>query len=220
MENNPESRVEYVRRVQGLPWYDRFLVEFLAFIRASKGAGKGSRILCVQCGSGTLAVKLAKLGAKVTAVDSSEGLVDATAAAAKRAHIRDLQALRADPFDLQFETDSFDLVVAVTLLGGLDEPEAAVGEMARVTAADGAVTTLEPSFGVRPEQVLAFTARHALTGFSFKAFQAWSEEAQAGNRFSASELERLYRKAGLSVSRQEEQMDHFLLATYGVKGSP
>ena len=213
MGNRKDPRTEYIRQVQELQWYDRLTSAFVAFLRPRKGA----RILCVQCGSGLLAVKMAKRGAGVTALDSSLDLVNITAAAAKRARIRDFQALRGNPLDLPFDAESFDLVVAVTLLTGLEEPEAALAEMARVAAADGIVATLEPSVEVRSERVLSFTAKNSLRGFSFKAFQDWCEDAQAGERFSTIELERLYRKAGLAVLRSEEQMGRLLLATSGVK---
>ncbi len=213
MGNKMDPRAEYIKQVQGLSWYDRLISEFVDFLRPRKGAD----ILCVQCGSGLLAVKLAKRGAEVTALDSLPDLVDTAAAAAKRARVRNLKVLSGDPLDLPFDAERFDLVVAVTLLSGLEKPEVAMAEMARVAAADGVVATLEPSVEVRSERILSFTGKNSLTGFSFKAFQAWCEEAQAGERFSAIGLERLYEKAGLAVSRSEEQMDRLLLATFGMK---
>lgn len=216
MENNIDIRAEHIGRVQKLQWYDRLISDFVAFLRPRKGV----EILCVQCGSGSLAVKLAKRGATVTAVDTLPDLVNITAAAAKRARVRNFHVVSGDPLDLPFSAEGFDLVVAVTLLSGLGEPELAMAEMARVVAVGGAVATLEPTVEVRPERVLSFTGKNSLTGFSFKAFQAWCEEAQAGERFSAIELDRLYQKAGLAVLRSEEQMDRLLLATFGVKKPP
>ncbi len=213
MDNNIDIRAEHIGRVQELQWYDRLISDFVAFLRPRKGV----EVLCVQCGSGSLAVKMAKRGAAVTAIDGLPDLVNITAAAAKRARLRNFQAMGGDPLDLPFSADKFDLVVAVTLLSGLDELELAMAEMARVATVGGAVATLEPSVEVRSERVLSFTGKNSLTGFSFKAFQAWCEEAQAGERFSTIELERLYRKAGLAVLRSEEQMDRLLLATLGIK---
>jgi len=212
---NIDERAEYVTRVQTLPWYDRLLCDFVAFLNPARGAS----ILCIQGGSGGLAIKLAKRGLAVVNTDSSSALVEMTRIAVARGRARGLEVIKADHLQLPLEDGRFDMVVAVTLLGSLDDPVPALLEMGRVTAPGGVVATLDPSLELRSERSLAFTARNSLRGFSFKAFQSWCQEAQQGERFSPLELERLYKRAGLVTGRSEEQMGRMLLATMAHKSS-
>ncbi len=215
MVQNIDERTEYVARVQTLPWYDRLLGDFVAFLNPARETS----ILCVQGGSGGLAIKLAKRGLTVVNTDSSPDLVEFTRLAVKRGRARALETIKADHLQLPFEDGRFDMVVAVTLLGSEDDPVPALLEMGRVAAPAGVVATLDPSIELRSERALAFTARNSLRGFSFKAFQSWCQEAQQGERFSTLELESLYKRAGLVAGRFEEQMERMLVATIAHKSS-
>jgi SAM-dependent methyltransferase len=90
-----------------------------------------SRVLEVGCGAGELAERIAReLGADVTAVDSSERMVELTAGRGIDARVADVQAL---PFD----DGSFDCVVAGWVLYHVPDRARAIAECGRVLAPGG-----------------------------------------------------------------------------------
>ncbi|MGJ3260595.1 MAG: methyltransferase domain-containing protein [Rhodospirillales bacterium] len=105
-------------------------------IGAFMGPAKGLQILDVGCGDGVLAVNLANSGAHVTGVDVSERMIEAARARA-RGDGADISFRVANAGDLPFEDDTFDAVVAVTVLCFVEDPEAAIKEMRRVLKPGG-----------------------------------------------------------------------------------
>ncbi len=213
MNNQTRSQIDHYDRVQRLPWYDHYVTQFARFI----GPERGIAALCVQCGPGLMARKLGKLGVDVCAIDDSEAMVEMAAAGARRGRVRNMTAQTASSTAIPFSDGTFDLTVAVTLIHAVDDPIAVLAEMARVTKVGGIVATLDPSLEMRSERVLSYVAKNSLTGFEFKCFQAWSDEARERERLSVFDLERLYGKAGLEPPVIEEQMDRMLLAVKGRK---
>lgn len=135
---------------------------------------RGRPVLEVCCGSGMMSEDLARLGARVTGIDFSEGAI---VRAAERARRFDFAArfLVADVEALPFGDQSFAVVAVHDGLHHLDDPYRALREMTRV--AKDAVLILEP-------------ARAALTRYAVAL--GFSEEVEeAGNyvhRFRAVDL--------------------------------
>lgn len=215
MNRQEQAQIEYYESLQKLPWYEKLTTDFVEFV----GARRGISALCVQSGPGLVSRKLAKAGLEVTALDNSRAVLDSAAAHAKRRRLRNISHVFGDAADMPFPDGSFDLVIAVTLIGALEHPQPVLDEIARVAVRGGMVATLDPSVELRPERVLFFATRNALTGPVFKAFQAWCAEAVERERFSVLDIERLYRKAGLTAPETEEQMDRILLAAKAFKAS-
>jgi ubiquinone/menaquinone biosynthesis C-methylase UbiE len=96
----------------------------------------GRRVLDVGTGDGTYACAAAERGARVVAVDPSVDMLDA---ASRRARERALAIeLREGSVQrLPFEDESFDVVVAVTVLCFVENPRLAVHEIVRVLAPGG-----------------------------------------------------------------------------------
>jgi ubiquinone/menaquinone biosynthesis C-methylase UbiE len=98
----------------------------------------GTRALEVGCGSGVLAVELARRDLQVDAVDLSPALVDATQRRADAAGVGGrLAAGIGDAARLDFADDSFALVVAVAVLPWVESTPAVLAEVARVLAPGG-----------------------------------------------------------------------------------
>lgn len=100
------------------------------------GPVAGKRLLDVGCGDGVLSVRLAQAGADVTGLDNEPRML---VAARRRANETGLQISFVDGTAQALPMDecSFDIVVAVTVLCFVAEPDRAFHEMARVLRPGG-----------------------------------------------------------------------------------
>lgn len=94
------------------------------------------RVLDVGTGDGQYAIAAATRGAKVTALDRDQSMLDAAHLRARALGLR-LQLHRGDAKLLPFPDASFDVVIAVTVLCMLPDAGAAIREMARVVRPGG-----------------------------------------------------------------------------------
>jgi demethylmenaquinone methyltransferase/2-methoxy-6-polyprenyl-1,4-benzoquinol methylase len=116
------------------PLWRRFLVSRLPRV--------GGNVLDVATGTGLVASELLRRGFRVTALDQSPEMLDvARARLAGRAEL-----VEASAESLPFEDASFDHLTFTYLLRYVDDPGAALAELARVVRPGGAVAALE--FGV------------------------------------------------------------------------
>ena len=94
------------------------------------------RILEIGCGDGDLAVTLAELGGRVAAIDASEPMIAAARQRAAEHHVRvDFRVGRAQR--VPFDDNSFDIVVAVTILCFVRDATPVFQEIARVLKPGG-----------------------------------------------------------------------------------
>jgi ubiquinone biosynthesis O-methyltransferase len=100
------------------------------------GPVSGKGLLDVGCGDGVLSVRLAQSGADVTGLDSEPRML---VAARRRANESGVQVsfIEGAAQALPLDGGSFDIVVAVTMLCFVADPEHAVHEMARVLRPGG-----------------------------------------------------------------------------------
>ena len=97
----------------------------------------GKRALDVGCGAGLLAEPLARLGAKVTAIDAAPELIDAAKAHAVGTGLSiDYRALGVESLDGQY-----DLVTAMEVIEHVADPQAFVSDLA-ARLADGGLLIL------------------------------------------------------------------------------
>jgi ubiquinone/menaquinone biosynthesis C-methylase UbiE len=120
--------------------YDRFMGRYSVRLAPTfadfAGVGPGQSVLDVGCGPGALTTELVqRVGATaVAAVDPSEQFV--TAARDRHPGV-DVQ--RAPAEELPFADDEFDAALAQLVVHFMADPVSGLGEMARVTHADGVV---------------------------------------------------------------------------------
>jgi ubiquinone biosynthesis O-methyltransferase len=100
------------------------------------GPPAGLRILDVGCGDGILVLDLAGRGAHATGVDASAAMVAAARARAHR-HRRDVSFDMARAEALPFQSQTFDVVVAVTVLCFIEDAARVLGELTRVLKPGG-----------------------------------------------------------------------------------
>ena len=180
-EGGPYER--YVGR-----WSRRVAPELLE----SLGVPPGKRWLDVGCGTGALTEAILETAAprEVVGIDPSGGFVEYA-----RGHVRDGRArfLSADARELPFADGAFDAVVSALVLNFVPEPERAVAEMARVTAAAGAVGAYVWDYADAMEVIRRFWEAAA-------ALDPDAAELDEGRRFPLCRpepLEQLFRGAGL-----------------------
>ena len=100
------------------------------------GDVRGRRALDIGCGDGVLAIELAKRGAAVVGLDADQAMLDAAHRRCQEAKA-DVTLCLGRAEQLPFDDDSFDLVVAVTILCFVPQAEQTFAEIGRVLRPGG-----------------------------------------------------------------------------------
>jgi SAM-dependent methyltransferase len=129
---------DYLRR----PGYPPALAERLLAL----AGGPGARIADLGAGTGALALPLARLGARVAAVEPARAMLDALAAAARGL---DVDPVHAAAEDTGLAPGTFDLVLVADALHWIDA-ERGGAEAARLLAPRGVLAVLVPSLADTP----------------------------------------------------------------------
>jgi ubiquinone/menaquinone biosynthesis C-methylase UbiE len=123
-----EARILRRRQQVALTWVEQL----------SRSHPAGLRVLEIGCGAGATAVELARRGHLVAALDPSPAMLQRTRNHAVTSGVGELVTpLPGDAQRLGFATGTFDLVLALGVLSWLEDPSAAIKELARVTRPDG-----------------------------------------------------------------------------------
>jgi len=119
------------------------------------GAGPGTRLLDVGCGSGLTLVLAAERGAIPSGIDISPGLLDIARDRLPQADLRE-----ADMESLPFGDATFDAVTGVNAFQFAGDPRRALREAARVTRPGGRVVA---SLFAAPERSQGTVAHEAMS---------------------------------------------------------
>ncbi|WP_393062556.1 methyltransferase domain-containing protein [Streptomyces sp. LN549] len=108
----------------------------------------GMSVLDVGCGPGTITADLAALVApgRVTAVDTTQEILDQAAEAASERGLENVEFAVADVHALEFPDDSFDVVHAHQVLQHVGHPVQALREMRRVCRPGGIVAARDSDY--------------------------------------------------------------------------
>ena len=178
--------------VLGRHWYD---------------AGPEGRILDVGCGPGFFPIILGREGHSVTAVDYTEAMLDQARENCSRYGV-DAEFMRMDAQHLDFDDDSFDVVISRNLVWDLESPRGAYREWLRVVRPGG--------------KLMVFDGNHYLYIYD----EEYAEVREGDRRISAehdhmngvdaSIMERIARELPLSRERRP-QWDVDTLIEMGAK---
>ncbi|KKS95350.1 MAG: 3-demethylubiquinone-9 3-O-methyltransferase [Microgenomates group bacterium GW2011_GWC1_43_13] len=106
---------------------------------------KGKSFLDTGCGLGYFSEKANKLGAKVTAVDIGENLVDITRKRVKKGNFK-----TASASDLPFRDEVFDVILSTEVVEHVENPQKALKEAVRVLKKNGVLVITTPNRLFKP----------------------------------------------------------------------
>jgi ubiquinone/menaquinone biosynthesis C-methylase UbiE len=97
-----------------------------------------ARILEIGCGAGLTTIDIARRGYRVTAVDTSQAMVELASENARKSSLDSLVSFhQADIHNLKFEEHSFDLVIALGVIPWLPDITQALDRMTRLVRKGG-----------------------------------------------------------------------------------
>jgi ubiquinone/menaquinone biosynthesis C-methylase UbiE len=97
-----------------------------------------ARVLEIGCGAGLMTSALAKRGFVIDAIDHAQAMVDLTLEHARQKGIlNQIRACTGDIHELSYESQSFDLIVALGVIPWLHDFKKALTEIIRVTKPRG-----------------------------------------------------------------------------------
>ena len=122
---------------------------------------RGARVLDCAAGTGELSLAAAKKAASVLCTDNSPEMLKVAEKKAKKRGFENISFERANIFHLDCKDEEFDVVIAGNVLHLLDDPEAALKELCRVTKSGGRI--LLPTFTLKKKL--------AITDFMLKVYK-------------------------------------------------
>ena len=182
----------------------------LAFANLQEFLPQATRSLLaldLGCGTGAIAVRLARLGLHVTLLDASPPMLDFAKRAAREAGVTERIALKhgdAGQLATLFDAGSFDLILCHNILEYVDDPGAALR---------GAASTLRDRSGIlsvlvrnQAGEVLKAAIQEGDLGASEHNLTAeWGHESLYGGRvrlFTAESLQAMLAAASFAVSAE------------------
>lgn len=150
--------------------------------------------LDVGCGPGLLPKHLAQAGLAATGIDR-----DYRQFLPRPLHPR---AVCGDALQLPFKQHSFNLVSAVNVLFLLPDAAPALSEIRRVLRPDGRLGMLNPSEQMSLAAVEHLITARGLDGLAAASLRTWARNAEAGQRWDESAIQRQLAHAGFRVERQ------------------
>ena len=109
------------------------------------GLERGSKVLDLGCGPGLFSILMARMGMEVIGVDYSPRMVE-TARENALVEGLEIEFMRMDAQDMDFDDGTFDAVVSRNMFWTLPEPERCYSEVSRVLKHGGKLLVMDGNF--------------------------------------------------------------------------
>ena len=187
------------QKINELNWYKEMLHHW---VKKQKLKPK-SRLLEVGSATGLLSSHLDSLGHNVVGIDISKKMV-------KKAQKENpnIRFFVRDALELKFKTESFDAVLASSLLNVVDDRVAVLKEMLRVCKQSGIVSFLVPLKGFNNRDLECLINTYQLTNFSKEALKAWHKLA---TKLSMEEIEEVVAQSGGEILSVEYYLSEMVI---------
>ena len=192
-------------KINQLDWYKSTLHQWVD----DQCFPSNSKVLEVGCATGALTTYIASTGCVPTGVDLSIDMIGV----AKHKNT-DIEYFEADVMNLPFKDNSFDVVLATSLINIVDDKTKAISELSRTCKKGGLITILVPSVGFEDKDLLSLQSSVCSSGFSAVALKAWHENPP---KMEASDIEDLYRQAGLSEITTKYYLQGMVISASAIK---
>jgi S-adenosylmethionine-dependent methyltransferase len=162
MAHLAEDQIAAWRAYNETPW-GRLRLDLIWAALDTRITSPPKRVLDVGCGSGETAIRFARAGSEVIAIDASPVMVaEAEARASKEDVALTCAVLRVDEIESELAGETFDLVLCHNVLGYVADPAAACSTMAALLADEGQLSITAANRLAEP--LRAALMRHDLTG--------------------------------------------------------
>jgi ubiquinone/menaquinone biosynthesis C-methylase UbiE len=205
--------VTYFTRVQATSGWDRVLASFARFVAPDRTA----QVLDVGCGPGSLVRRLACEVAFAYGCDADRYMIQQAQHLANEAGLRNVEFRLGTLPDLPYASDRFDAVTATNVIFLQRNPTSAVREMARACQIGGTVAMLNPSPQMSVATAIAYADQHGLTDLNRVSFMNWGNVAEQAQRFSETQIVKMFEVAGLSEIVIEAKIGGLALFAKGRK---
>ena len=182
-------------KINQLPWYKSMLEEWISH----QNLEPNSKILEIGCATGVLSNYLSTLSYVPTGVDRSKKMIGRA-----KENYPHLNFYVEDATKLPFESNTFDVLLASSLVNIIDEKEKLLLEMKRLVKAEGSISFLVPLQSFNNKNLTKLNNSLGLKGFSKSALKMWHNSAP---KMSLEEIEMLLSSCGLSISHSYFYLD-------------
>jgi len=208
-----DRAVDFFDNVQSTPFYKRLLEEFADFIEVSPEMA----VVDIGCGPGYLTRLLARKVKSVACVDISEAMVKRARKHAEEEEIENASYTVGGAEDIPEESGYFDVAAATSVIYFVEDPVAALKEMARVVKKGGQVAMMNPSDKMTGQNVIFYIKEHRLRRTDGETLENWLYAAEGARRFSEDYATRIMSAAGLTGIKHIRHLDGMVLFSKGIK---
>jgi len=191
-------------KINELNWYKNTLHQWID----DHNFPTKSKILEVGCATGALTSYMTRIGIP-KGVDASNKMIEL----AKTNHSQ-IDFLVASVFDLPFEDNFFDVVIAASLINIVPDKSKAIYELTRTCKKGGTITILVPSAKFNDENLGSLQASVGDSGFSVAAMRAWHKLAP---KMKISDISDLFKEAGMRNITTTKYLQGMVISVSAIK---
>ncbi|MDQ7050760.1 MAG: class I SAM-dependent methyltransferase [Enterobacterales bacterium] len=192
-------------RINQLEWYKRTHRQWFDEINLKTN----TRVLEIGSATGTLTNYIAETGSIPIGLDSSSKMIKL----ARKNHPA-ISFIQASALELAFKKETFDAVIAASLLNIIPDKDLLLKEIFRATNQGGKISVLVPSKNFGDSDLLRLQQTESVSGFSAAAMKAWHNKPP---KMSAEEITVILTQAGFTKIKSKYYLQGMVISVTAVK---